>query len=103
MHIIKFAEDKGQLVLQGDTFDQLKPGLSSYADKPQQAAQSLKPLLDLALKTVPAPLHVRPAHVAFVWLPLRPNKVACMQALPRLREGCTGRQCMAALLSEGCT
>ena len=60
MHIYKFAEEKGQMVLQGDTFDQLKPGLSAYADTPEAGADSLKPLLDLALKTVPTSLQVQP-------------------------------------------
>ena len=38
---------------------QLKPGLSSYPDDPQKAAESLQPLLDKALATVPASLQVR--------------------------------------------
>ena len=54
----KFVEDKGQMVLQGDTFEQLKPGLSAYEDKPEEAAQSLRPLLDLAIKTIPTHLQV---------------------------------------------
>ena len=32
---------------------QLKPGLSSYANAPKDAAKSLRPLMDRALKTVP--------------------------------------------------
>ena len=46
----------GGLELQFDKFEQLKPGLSSYADNPPGAAASLKPLLDLALQTVPKAL-----------------------------------------------
>lgn len=38
---------------QFDKFDQLKPGLSSYADNPPAAAESLAPLLELAEKTIP--------------------------------------------------
>lgn len=38
---------------QFDKFDQLKPGLSSYADNPPAAAESLGPLLELAEKTIP--------------------------------------------------
>ena len=36
-----------------DTFEQLKPGLSSFAKNPAKGAASLKPLLDVAMKTVP--------------------------------------------------
>lgn len=38
---------------QFDKFDQLKPGLSSYADNPPAAAESLAPLLKLAEQTIP--------------------------------------------------
>ena len=58
MHIYKFAEKKGQMVLIKDIFDQLKPGLSGYPDSPDEAAQSLQPLLELALSTVPKHLQV---------------------------------------------
>lgn len=54
VHIFKFTYKKtGTLELNFDEFQQLKPGLSSYPDDPQAAANSLAPLVDLALKTVP--------------------------------------------------
>ena len=53
IHIFRFLNVAGELELEFDEFDQLKPGLSSYADKPEDAAKSLKPLLDKALSTVP--------------------------------------------------
>ena len=61
VHVFKFelvANKPGELKLISDTFEQLKPGLSSFPDSPEQAAASLKPLLDTALKTVPADLQV---------------------------------------------
>ena len=51
----------GKLDLQSDTFEQLKPGLSSYADAPEDAAKSLIPLMESALKTVPTELQVQPS------------------------------------------
>jgi apyrase len=57
VHVLKFHERPGGLLdLQSDKFDQLKPGLSSFADSPRAAAASLKPLLELALATVPPEL-----------------------------------------------
>lgn len=53
VHVVSFLESKGTLELQNDALQTLKPGLSSYADDPQAAAESLQPLLDFALKTVP--------------------------------------------------
>ena len=58
VHIYSFTKNKGLLDLDEDTFEQLKPGLSSYADEPEQAAQSLKPLVEKALATVPKSLQV---------------------------------------------
>lgn len=62
VHVFRFTDLGGQLDLESDTFEQLKPGLSSYADDPPAAAQSLEPLLKVALDTVPADLqvHARP-------------------------------------------
>jgi hypothetical protein len=54
IHIFKFLEGAaGELQLQFDKFDQLQPGLSSYADDPSKAADSLGPLLALAEATIP--------------------------------------------------
>jgi apyrase len=58
VHIFKFAESMGDLKLISDTFEQLKPGLSSYPDDPTAAAMSLKPLMVKALETVPKQLQV---------------------------------------------
>lgn len=58
MHIFRFAEDGGEMVLKEDTFEQLKPGLSAFPDNPQEAAASLKPLLDKALQIVPKAMQV---------------------------------------------
>lgn len=56
VHVFKFDTARGTLDLVSDTFEQLKPGLSSYADDPAKAADSLKPLLETAVKTVPKEL-----------------------------------------------
>lgn len=59
VHIYSFTKSEGQLDLDEDTFEQLKPGLSSYKDDPQKAAESLEPLMQKALETVPKELQVR--------------------------------------------
>lgn len=61
VHVYRFLEKDDKLELQSDKFEQLKPGLSSYADDPKKAAESLKPLLEIALQTVPKDLQVRPS------------------------------------------
>lgn len=60
VHVYKFLQKGGQLDLQSDIFEQLKPGLSSYADAPEEAAKSLIPLLETAMKTVPVELQASP-------------------------------------------
>lgn len=59
IHIFKFKQVGKQLQLQSDGFHQLKPGLSSFEDNPQAAADSLKPLMEEALKAVPNEQQVR--------------------------------------------
>lgn len=59
VHVVHFKESQGVLELQNDALQHLKPGLSSYADDPEKAAQSLAPLLDFALKTVPKELQAQ--------------------------------------------
>lgn len=41
------------MILKSEVFLAIKPGLSSYVDDPEAAAQSLVPLLELAMSTVP--------------------------------------------------
>lgn len=62
IHVFKFEQEGSKLTLISDTFEQLKPGLSANADDPQKAADSLKPLIAVALKAVPEASHVRAAR-----------------------------------------
>jgi len=50
IHVFSFDAGSGKLL--GEVFEEVKPGLSSYAT-PELAAQSLKPLMEIADKTVP--------------------------------------------------
>lgn len=59
----------GKLELDTDTFEQLKPGLSSFADDPAAGAKSLDPLLTVALSTVPEELQVGTNYYAPVFIP----------------------------------
>ena len=60
VHVVHFEQVKDTLELQNDSLQHLKPGLSSYADDPEAAAQSLQPLLEFAQKIVPKELQVCP-------------------------------------------
>ena len=55
VHVFRFdvGATSGDLALVDDTFEQLKPGLSSFAKEPKEGAASLKPLLATAMQTVP--------------------------------------------------
>eukprot|EP01026_Neomeris_dumetosa_P079885 TRINITY_DN8777_c0_g1_i2.p1 TRINITY_DN8777_c0_g1~~TRINITY_DN8777_c0_g1_i2.p1 ORF type:complete len:491 (-),score=70.89 TRINITY_DN8777_c0_g1_i2:327-1799(-) len=54
VHVYEFQSgEQGQFTLINELFEQLKPGLSSYAGKPQDAANSLKPLIEKAIERVP--------------------------------------------------
>ncbi len=75
VHTFKFEGSGKDLSLVSDTFHQLKPGLSAYPDDPVKAAESLKPLLEEALKTVPkaAQVGTQPhcCICAFLWYRVR--------------------------------
>jgi len=70
IHIYKFKQQGKQLQLISDGFHQLKPGLSAFPDNPEQAAQSLKPLMAEAIKEVPTAQQVHGAwgRAAIVWV-----------------------------------
>lgn len=61
VHVVHFEQVKDTLELQSDSLQQLKPGLSSYADDPEAAAKSLEPLLEYAQQIVPKDMQVSPA------------------------------------------
>jgi guanosine-diphosphatase len=54
-HVFQFnvAEGGKKMELVHEVFEELKPGLSSFRDDPEAAAQSLVPLMDAAMKSVP--------------------------------------------------
>eukprot|EP01023_Acetabularia_acetabulum_P037852 TRINITY_DN3613_c0_g1_i1.p1 TRINITY_DN3613_c0_g1~~TRINITY_DN3613_c0_g1_i1.p1 ORF type:complete len:482 (-),score=89.00 TRINITY_DN3613_c0_g1_i1:410-1855(-) len=54
VHVYEFQSgENGQFSLKDELFEQLKPGLSSYAGNPQEAADSLQPLIDKSIERVP--------------------------------------------------
>ena len=58
IHVYRFAQRAdGSLKLEDEVFEQLKPGVSSFAATPKAAAESLAPLLDAAMGAVPAEQH----------------------------------------------
>ncbi|KAF9363117.1 Guanosine-diphosphatase [Mortierella sp. NVP85] len=57
IHAYKFNYCNATPELESETFDHVEPGLSSYGEDPEAAAQSLDKLLDGALETVPRFLH----------------------------------------------
>jgi len=65
VHVLQFVKpSQGLHRLETEYFEQLKPGLSSYGDKAEEAADSLVPLLDFAAAKVPdAVLHKTPLIV----------------------------------------
>eukprot|EP01052_Picozoa_sp_SAG31_P008785 SAG31_NODE_450_length_15512_cov_5.788555_4_plen_170_part_00 len=55
IHVYKFNTlDDGSLRLLDETFVQVKPGLSAFAETPEKAAESLQPLIEVAREKIPA-------------------------------------------------
>eukprot|EP00760_Papus_ankaliazontas_P031108 PhM_4_TR5185/c0_g1_i1/m.99152/K01526/E3.6.1.42; guanosine-diphosphatase len=54
IHVFEFVFEPNNIKLEREVFEQLKPGLSSFASDPDAAARSLIPLLEVAMKEVPA-------------------------------------------------
>jgi apyrase len=74
VHVYKFELVDGRLDLHTDTFESLKPGLSSYDSDAAGAAKSLDPLLQTALKTVPDELQKK--------TPIKVGATAGLRLLP---------------------
>src|SRR5277367_6052605 len=56
IHVYKFHNCFDVPTLEHETFEQIKPGLSSYSNSPEQAAESLDVLLDIAVAEIPKEL-----------------------------------------------
>ncbi|KAG1681046.1 Ectonucleoside triphosphate diphosphohydrolase 5 [Nymphon striatum] len=56
IHIFSFYNDSGNFLLEKEIFEEVTPGLSSYAKNPIEAARSLIPLMEIAEKNVPKEL-----------------------------------------------
>ncbi|PRD24085.1 UNVERIFIED_CONTAM: Ectonucleoside triphosphate diphosphohydrolase 5 [Trichonephila clavipes] len=56
IHVFTFVNNSssGRLALENEYFEEVKPGLSNYANKPQNAANSVLHLLDKAKAVVPS-------------------------------------------------
>nr|XP_039260665.1 ectonucleoside triphosphate diphosphohydrolase 5-like isoform X2 [Styela clava] len=54
VHVYRFISyGNSQPVLQDEVFEQVKPGLSSYADRPVDGVKSIESLLDIARRSIP--------------------------------------------------
>jgi len=56
IHVYRFNYCNLSPTLEDETFKEIKPGLSSYPDSPKDAADSLEPLLQLAMSKIPEEL-----------------------------------------------
>jgi guanosine-diphosphatase len=64
IHVYRFNYCKDAPELEDEIFAHIEPGLSSYGDDPEAAANSLNVLLEVALKNVPKELqHCTPVAV----------------------------------------
>ncbi|ORZ40319.1 nucleoside phosphatase family-domain-containing protein [Catenaria anguillulae PL171] len=58
IHVYRFNHCQSRIPdVEHEVFEQIKPGLSAYANSPKRAADSLKPLLEIALQAVPKEFH----------------------------------------------
>ena len=58
IHVFEFDyTDSPRVKLVREVFKEVRPGLSKYGESPKEAADSLRPLMDIAIKEVPRHLH----------------------------------------------
>lgn len=57
IHVYKFNNCHSQPAYENEVFKQTRPGLSSYANSPSSAAESLDVLMNEAMNAVPSQLH----------------------------------------------
>jgi len=57
IHVYRFNYCNLSPTLEDEIFKEIKPGLSAFPDDPKEAADSLEPLLQLAMNKIPKELH----------------------------------------------
>lgn len=57
VHIFEFERKDGELIIETEYVHRVQPGLSSFADHPDEAVSSVKQLLDVAVSRVPRRYH----------------------------------------------
>lgn len=53
VHVYEFQKTNETIILLDELFEQVKPGLSSYADRPHEGAESISKLLEIAKNRIP--------------------------------------------------
>jgi len=53
IHVFRFTKSDGYYQLVDELFEQVKPGLSSFADRPKEGAETLRSMLNNAKKFIP--------------------------------------------------
>ena len=92
VHVFRFKMASGARVLKDEIFHAIKPGLKAYALNPSEAASTLEPLMETALKHVPeemrssTPLTLR-ATAGLRLLPEGPEAASALLEASKMKVG----------------
>ena len=92
VHVFRFKRASGARVLKDEIFHAIKPGLKAYASDPLEAASTLEPLMETAMKHVPeklrssTPLTLR-ATAGLRLLPEGPEAASALLEASKVKVG----------------